>query len=61
MEQKTSNKNPRSAVGTTTEIYDYLRILYARAGVAYSCRSGEKMVNIYRGTDHRRDSPGLSG
>ena len=44
IEQKTTNKNPRSTVGTTTEIYDYLRLLYARAGTAYSYRSGEKMV-----------------
>lgn len=44
IEQKTTNKNPRSTVGTTTEIYDFLRLLYARAGVAYSYLSGEKMV-----------------
>ena len=44
IEQKTTNKNPRSTVGTTTEIYDYLRLLYARAGVAYSYATGEKMV-----------------
>ena len=44
IEQKTTSKNPRSTVGTTTEIYDYLRLLYARAGVAYSYLSGEKMV-----------------
>lgn len=44
IEQKTTNRNPRSTVGTTTEIYDYLRLLYARAGVAYSYESGEKMV-----------------
>ncbi len=44
IEQKTTNKNPRSTVGTTTEIYDYLRLLYARAGIAYSYESGEKMV-----------------
>jgi excinuclease ABC subunit A len=44
IEQKTTNKNPRSTVGTTTEIYDYLRLLYARAGTAYSYESGEKMV-----------------
>ena len=44
IEQKTTNKNPRSTVGTTTEIYDYLRLLYARAGVAYSFASGEMMV-----------------
>jgi len=44
IEQKTTNKNPRSTVGTTTEIYDYLRLLYARAGIAYSYVSGEKMV-----------------
>ena len=44
IEQKTTNKNPRSTVGTTTEIYDYLRLLYARAGIAYSYLSGEEMV-----------------
>ena len=44
IEQKTTNKNPRSTVGTTTEIYDYLRLLYARAGTAYSYTTGEKMV-----------------
>ena len=44
IEQKTTNKNPRSTVGTTTEIYDYLRLLYARAGTAYSYSSGEEMV-----------------
>ena len=44
IEQKTTNKNPRSTVGTTTEIYDYLRLLYARAGIAYSYLTGEKMV-----------------
>ena len=44
IEQKTTNKNPRSTVGTTTEIYDYLRLLFARAGEAYSYMSGEKMV-----------------
>lgn len=44
IEQKTTNKNPRSTVGTTTEIYDYLRLLFARAGDAYSYLTGEKMV-----------------
>lgn len=44
IEQKTTNKNPRSTVGTITEIYDYLRLLYARIGEAYSYISGEKMV-----------------
>lgn len=44
IEQKTTNKNPRSTVGTTTEIYDFLRLLYARAGTAYSYMTGEKMV-----------------
>ena len=44
IEQKTTNKNPRSTVGTTTEIYDFLRLLYARAGEAYSYLTGEKMV-----------------
>ena len=44
IEQKTTNKNPRSTVGTTTEVYDYLRLLFARAAEAYSYESGEKMV-----------------
>ncbi len=44
IEQKSTNKNPRSTVGTITEIYDFLRLLYARAGEAYSWASGEKMV-----------------
>ena len=44
IEQKTTNKNPRSTVGTTTEIYDYMRLLFARAGKAYSYETGELMV-----------------
>ena len=44
IEQKTTNKNPRSTVGTITEVYDYLRLLYARAGDAFSWRTGEPMV-----------------
>jgi excinuclease ABC subunit A len=44
IEQKTTNKNPRSTVGTTTEIYDFLRLLFARAGEAFSYATGEKMV-----------------
>ena len=44
IEQKTTNKNPRSTVGTTTEVYDFLRLLFARAGEAFSYVSGEKMV-----------------
>ncbi|MDR0973659.1 MAG: excinuclease ABC subunit UvrA [Prevotellaceae bacterium] len=44
IEQKTTNHNPRSTVGTTTEIYDYLRLLYARAGEAYDYVTGEKMI-----------------
>ena len=44
IEQKTTNKNPRSTVGTTTEVYDYLRLLFARAGTAYSYMTGERMV-----------------
>lgn len=44
IEQKTTNKNPRSTVGTTTEIYDFLRLLFARAGEAYSYETGKKMV-----------------
>lgn len=46
IDQKTVNKNPRSTVGTTTEIYDYLRLLYARASDAYSYISGERMVKF---------------
>ena len=44
IEQKTTNKNPRSTVGTITEIYDFLRLLYARAGEAYSYKTGKKML-----------------
>ena len=44
IEQKTTNKNPRSTVGTVTEIYDFLRLLFARAGEAYSYLSSERMV-----------------
>lgn len=44
IEQRTTSKNPRSTVGTTTEIYDFLRLLYARASTAYSWQTGEKMV-----------------
>lgn len=44
IEQKTTNRNPRSTVGTVTEVYDYLRLLFARAGEAYSYETGEKMV-----------------
>ena len=46
IEQKTTNHNPRSTVGTTTEIYDFLRLLYARTAEAYSYLSGEKMVRF---------------
>ena len=44
IEQKTTNKNPRSTVGTITEVYDFLRLLYARAAIAYSSATGEEMV-----------------
>ena len=44
IEQKTTNKNPRSTVGTITEIYDYLRLLFSRAGIAYSYNTGEAMI-----------------
>lgn len=44
IEQKTTNRNPRSTVGTVTEVYDYLRLLFARAGEAFSYETGEKMV-----------------
>lgn len=44
IEQKTTNKNPRSTVGTVTEVYDFLRLLFARAGIAYSYNTGEKMI-----------------
>ena len=50
IEQKTTNRNPRSTVGTITEIYDFLRLLYARASIAYSYNTGEEMV---RYTDER--------
>ena len=49
IEQKTTNKNPRSTVGTTTEIYDFMRLLFARAGKAYSYESGEEMVKYTEG------------
>ena len=45
IEQKTTSKSPRSTVGTITEVYDFLRLLYARAGIAYSMNTGEKMVS----------------
>lgn len=45
IEQKTTSKSPRSTVGTITEIYDFLRLLFARAGDAYSYNTGEKMVS----------------
>ncbi len=45
IDQKTTNKSPRSTVGTATEIYDYLRLLFARAAEAYSYKTGEKMVH----------------
>lgn len=45
IEQKTTNKSPRSTVGTITEIYDFLRLLYARAGEAFSYNTGEKMIS----------------
>ncbi|MBR6018333.1 MAG: excinuclease ABC subunit UvrA [Paludibacteraceae bacterium] len=50
IDQKTTSKNPRSTVGTITEVYDFLRLLYARAGEAYSYLTGEKMVKY---TDHQ--------
>lgn len=46
IEQKTTNKNPRSTVGTITEIYDFLRLLFARASDAYSFSTGKKMVKF---------------
>src|SRR5208282_6831456 len=46
IEQKTTNKNPRSTVGTVTEVYDFLRLLYARIGEAYSYETGKPMVKF---------------
>ncbi|WP_240377634.1 excinuclease ABC subunit UvrA [Arachidicoccus soli] len=46
IEQKTTNKNPRSTVGTVTEVYDFLRLLYARIGEAFSYNTGKKMVKF---------------
>ena len=46
IEQKTTSKNPRSTVGTITEIYDYLRLLYSKVGTAYSYKSGQKMIRF---------------
>ncbi len=63
IEQKTTNKNPRSTVGTITEVYDFLRLLYARVGEAYSYNTGKKMVkwseeeiveNIFRRFDEQK-------
>ena len=45
IEQKTTTKNPRSTVGTITDIYDFIRLLYARIGIAYSYKSNKKMIN----------------
>ena len=65
IEQKTTNKNPRSTVGTITEIYDFLRLLYARVGEAYSYNTGKKMVkfseeeivqSIYKKFSHKKIS-----
>jgi excinuclease ABC subunit A len=65
IEQKTTNKNPRSTVGTVTEVYDFLRLLFARAGEAYSYNTGKKMVkwsedeivgNIYKRFDGQKIS-----
>ena len=49
MDQKTTNRNPRSTVGTVTEVYDFFRLLYARAGLAISYLSGEPMVRYTEG------------
>src|SRR6187455_2428205 len=46
IEQKTTNLNPRSTVGTVTEIYDFMRLLYARSAEAYSYMTGEKMIRL---------------
>ena len=46
IEQKTTNKNPRSTVGTVTEVYDFLRLLYARVGEAYSYNTGKRMIKF---------------
>lgn len=46
IEQKTTNKNPRSTVGTVTELYDFLRLLYARIGIAYSYHTGKRMIRF---------------
>ena len=46
IEQKTTNRNPRSTVGTVTEVYDFFRLLFARAGEAYSLHTGKKMVKF---------------
>jgi len=55
IEQKTVSKNPRSTVGTVTEVYDFLRLLFARAGDAISYLSGEKMVKLTEHANHRCD------
>ena len=65
IEQKTTNKNPRSTVGTVTEIYDFLRLLYARIGIAHSYNTGKKMTkfseeeildNVYRKLKNKKIS-----
>ena len=73
IEQKTVGRNPRSTVGTVTEIYDFIRLLYARAGEAFSYVTGEKMVRFteeqmfnlitsdFKGTDIRVLSPVVKG
>ena len=57
IEQKTVNRNPRSTIGTTTEIYDFLRLLYARIGHARSYVSGQEMGEVHR----RKDSVAYHG
>ena len=46
IDQKTTSKNPRSTVGTVTEIYDYIRLLYARIGIPYCPNCGKTMIKI---------------
>jgi excinuclease ABC subunit A len=56
IEQKTVNKNPRSTVGTITEIYDFMRLLFARASEAYSYVTGEKNGSLFRRSNFKSNS-----
>ena len=61
IEQKTVSHNPRSTVGTVTEIYDFLRLLFARVGVQFCVNCGTKVQKAKRGPDHRCDTQNAGG